>query len=85
MENEGSWVLTMVEEDEEDGRRSVREEKVVLVDRSLKDRGLVLLRQADPPLVLAIFEWEGMSGEISCKWQMKWEQFLEARCEWRER
>ena len=56
MENEGSWVLTMVEEDEEDGRRSVREEKVVLVDRSLKDRGLVLLRQADPPLVLAIYE-----------------------------
>ena len=56
MEKEGSWVLTMVEEDEEEGRRSAREEKDVLEDRSLKDRGLELLRQADPPLVLAIYE-----------------------------
>ena len=58
IEKEGSWVLTMVEEDEEEGRRSAREEKDVLEDLSLKDRGLELLRQADPPLVLAIFEWE---------------------------
>lgn len=54
MKKEGSWVSTMVEEDEEDGKRSAREEKDVLEDLSLKDRGLEFLRQADPPLVLAI-------------------------------
>ena len=63
MEKEGSWVLTMVEEDEEERRRSAREEKDVLKDLSLKDRGLELLRQVDPPLVLAILsgkdEWRG--------------------------